>query len=131
MVHRSMNRARSGFASSFTFALRLFHSVEMRAQSIEARAARIDLRLHPLARLVERVDFQPIDARLSFLSIRDQATFAQHLQMPRHRRIGDVEAREDVARGSLTLGQKSDDVATRRICKCTKGIHGYYLAYCL
>jgi hypothetical protein len=33
--------------------------------------------------------------------------------MPRHRRIGDVEAREDVARGSLTLGEKGDDVATR------------------
>src|SRR6187401_1438344 len=104
MVHRSMNRARSGLASSFfTFALRRFHSVEVCTQSVEARAACVDLRLHPLPRLVERIDFQPVDARLRFLPIRDQPALAQHLQMPRYRRIGDVEARVDFARRALTL----------------------------
>lgn len=97
----------------------------MRTEAVKAVAAKIDLGLHPLLHLIQLGVIEPIDARLRFRTIRDEAALAQHLQMPRHRWPRDVEFARDLAGVALVFRQHSDDFAPGRVCQCLECIHDF------
>src|ERR1051326_6932188 len=116
-----MNRANSAFGIRL---LLFLHAIEMLAQSVEAFAADIELRLHPLLDLAQPLLVQAVDPRRRLGAIRDEAALAQDFEMSWDRWSCHVETRGDVTGIALPRGEHRDDLTAGRIGEGFEGVHG-------
>jgi len=91
------------------------HHVEMPFQRIEVAVPEPAVRGQPGVDLRQRLRAQPVPPALGVLADLDQPRLAEHLEMLRHRRLGQGEPLDQVADGALAVSEQVEDLAPARL----------------
>lgn len=95
----------------------------MAIKSVEAVRPERPECVDPLAELVNAIATQRVQLALSVAAGFDEAGFAKHSQVPRHRRPRDVELRGEIAGASLAVAEQLKNAAASGIGNCLERVH--------
>ena len=96
-------------------------------QRLESRHPHPPEPAEPCVELAQRLAFHGVEASGAVGAHRGEAAVAQHLQVLRHRRLGDAELAldhlDDAARRRFAVGEQLEDAPAHRVAQDVEGVH--------